>query len=34
MEAGALTETRAVAEKIGSATDDEIFEFIHKELGR
>ena len=24
----------AVAQKIGSATDDEIFEFIHKELGR
>ncbi|WP_442906958.1 type I polyketide synthase [Kitasatospora sp. NBC_01246] len=34
MEVGAPTETQAVAEKIGSATDDEIFEFIHKELGR
>ncbi|MFC8722609.1 phosphopantetheine-binding protein, partial [Kitasatospora sp. NPDC057198] len=33
-EAGSRTETRAVAEKIGSASDDEIFEFIHKELGR
>ncbi|MEV0374958.1 type I polyketide synthase [Streptomyces sp. NPDC050636] len=33
-EAGAPSERRAVAEKIGSATDDEIFEFIHKELGR
>ncbi|MBV6699437.1 SDR family NAD(P)-dependent oxidoreductase [Kitasatospora aureofaciens] len=33
-EAGASTEGQAVAEKIGSATDDEIFEFIHKELGR
>ncbi|MCC9312087.1 SDR family NAD(P)-dependent oxidoreductase [Kitasatospora sp. RB6PN24] len=34
LEAGAPTGTQAVAEKIGSATDDEIFEFIHKELGR
>ncbi|MGK5638497.1 type I polyketide synthase [Streptomyces sp. URMC 126] len=33
-EIGATSERRAVAEKIGSATDEEIFEFIHKELGR
>ncbi|MFH9419144.1 type I polyketide synthase [Streptomyces sp. NPDC017529] len=33
-EAGATSGRQAVAEKIGSATDDEIFEFIHKELGR
>ncbi|MFI6093859.1 SDR family NAD(P)-dependent oxidoreductase, partial [Streptomyces sp. NPDC051218] len=33
-EIGADSERQAVAEKIGSATDDEIFEFIHKELGR
>ncbi|MFF7756279.1 type I polyketide synthase [Streptomyces sp. NPDC007971] len=32
--AGAPTERQAVAEKIVSASDDEIFEFIHKELGR
>ncbi|MFF1465844.1 SDR family NAD(P)-dependent oxidoreductase, partial [Streptomyces sp. NPDC058330] len=33
-EIGAGSERQAVAEKIGSASDDEIFEFIHKELGR
>ncbi|MFD7432845.1 SDR family NAD(P)-dependent oxidoreductase [Streptomyces sp. NPDC059818] len=33
-EIGATSERQAVAEKIGSASDDEIFEFIHKELGR
>ncbi|MFE2376601.1 type I polyketide synthase [Streptomyces sp. NPDC059398] len=33
-ETGAPEESQAVAEKIGSATDDEIFEFIHRELGR
>ncbi|GHI04339.1 hypothetical protein Scel_26600 [Streptomyces cellostaticus] len=31
---GASSERQVVAEKIGSASDDEIFEFIHKELGR
>ncbi|MFI1369356.1 type I polyketide synthase [Streptomyces griseochromogenes] len=31
---GASAERQAVAEKIGSASDDEIFDFIHKELGR
>ncbi|MFF2077428.1 type I polyketide synthase [Kitasatospora sp. NPDC058162] len=34
LEVGAPAESQAVAEKIGSATDDEIFEFIHRELGR
>ena len=33
-DAGAKSESQEVAQKIGSATDDEIFEFIHKELGR
>ncbi|GCD47593.1 type I polyketide synthase [Streptomyces paromomycinus] len=33
-ESGAPQESQAVADKIGSATDDEIFEFIHRELGR
>ncbi len=31
---GGRTEREAVAEKIGSASDDEIFDFIHKEFGR
>jgi hypothetical protein len=31
---GARSESQAVAQKIESATDDEIFEFIHKEFGR
>jgi acyl carrier protein len=31
---GGQPESQAVAQQIGSATDDEIFKFIHKELGR
>ncbi|GAA2529149.1 type I polyketide synthase [Winogradskya humida] len=31
---GDITGRQVVAEKIGAASDDEIFEFIHKELGR
>jgi NAD(P)-dependent dehydrogenase (short-subunit alcohol dehydrogenase family)/acyl carrier protein len=31
---GVAPESQAVAQKIGTATDDEIFEFINKELGR
>ncbi|MFI0227915.1 type I polyketide synthase [Streptomyces lydicus] len=33
-DSGAQSTSRGVAQKIESATDDEVFEFIHKELGR